>query len=293
MTNFKLVFYCLFCFLLALSAKAGNIPKDTSVISNYKKLVYQDKLNRAKSAKLNFVPILSTITPLPPRRKTPCEMFNEFNNLVHTGLLDEYHGKEQLRYLIPLIETYYYAKGGINYAQEGWVFPVQNYNKNAIGGHGSGFKSGGYNYFTRQVAHPAHDIFMNDNDQDEIDDRTLQPVNVLSISGGIVVAAEPFWDSYGTRKGGIYLWIFDPATKRLFYYAHNRNLCVGLGDLVKPGQIISQMGRTGFNANKFRSPTHLHTSCHLVSEDGSVTAYNFYTDLCNAQPMYGQGGGCW
>lgn len=292
MTNFRLTFCCLFCYLFTLSSNAGNIPKDTIVISNFNEIVYQDKLDRVKTTQLNFASTLTAIEPIPPPRKTPCDMFNDFNALVHSGALDEYHGKEQLRYLIPLIENYYYAKGGINYAKEGWVFPVQNYNKNAIGGHGSGFKSGGYNYFTRQVAHPAHDIFMNDTNQDELDDRTLQPVNVLSISGGIVVAAEHFWDSYGTRKGGIYLWIYDPATKRLFYYAHNRNLCVNLGDLVKPGQIISQIGRTGFNANKFRSPTHLHTSCHLVGEDGSVTPYNFYADLCNAQPSYGQGG-CW
>lgn len=233
---------------------------------------------------------LSTLATVQPIRKNPCVLFNEFNQLIHSGSVDEYHGKQQMQYLISLIEAYYYALGGLNYASESWFFPVQNYDRNAIGGRGSGYKTGGYNYFTRQVAHPAHDIFIRDTDQDSFDDRTLQAVNIVSMSGGVVVAAEPYWDEYSPRKGGICVSIYDPASKRLFYYAHNSHLCVGLGSIVRPGQVIAQMGRTGANASMFRSPTHLHVSCHLVAPDGGVTPYNFYDDLCHAQHSYGNGG---
>ncbi|MBL7786013.1 MAG: M23 family metallopeptidase [Chitinophagales bacterium] len=235
-------------------------------------------------------PLLDTIFLLPPVRKrlpNPCEQFDAFSRQVHEGGIDEYHGKTQLLQIVAQIDQYYAQKGGVYYGQESWIFPVEGYGSDAIGGNGSGFKAAGYNYFTRRTGHPAHDIFIHDGDQDSFDDQTLQPVNVLSLSGGVVVSAEHYWDSYSTRRGGVYVWIYDPASRRLFYYAHHTQIFVKVGDLVKPGQIIGQVGRTGFNAAKMRSPTHLHTSCHLIGTDGSVTAYNFYDDLCAANRRRG------
>ena len=104
--------------------------------------------------------------------------------------------------------------------------------------------------------------------QCNIDDNTQKPVNVLSVTGGIVVAAEKSWDESSALRGGIYVWIYDPGTKGMFYYAHNSELLVEVGQVVTPGEVIAHVGRTGLNAYKQRSPTHLHITYLKVKESG-------------------------
>jgi len=79
-----------------------------------------------------------------------------------------------------------------------------------------------------------------------------------STEAGVVVAMETSWDTSSIQRGGKYIWIYEPTTNCLFYYAHNSSVLVQVGDIVKPGNVIATVGRTGLNAHKKRSPTHLH-----------------------------------
>ena len=76
-------------------------------------------------------------------------------------------------------------------------------------------------------------------------------------------------------RGGKYLWIYDPASDSLVYYAHNRELAVNLGTVVNPGDKIATVGRTGFNAAKKRSPTHLHLSWLKIKNGTPVAEYPY------------------
>lgn len=67
----------------------------------------------------------------------------------------------------------------------------------------------------------------------------------------------------------------------LVYYAHNREIFVSPGDILRPGDRIATVGRTGLNARKKRSPTHLHLTC-LKLRDGSPKPENIYLDLKRA-----------
>jgi murein DD-endopeptidase MepM/ murein hydrolase activator NlpD len=87
------------------------------------------------------------------------------------------------------------------------------------------------------------------------------------------------WEPKSGLRGGKYLWIYDPANGTMIYYAHNRELTVNLGDIVTPGDPIAIVGRTGLNAAKKRSPTHLHLTVLSIGSDGSLVPENPYPAL--------------
>lgn len=168
-------------------------------------------------------------------------------------------------------------------ALETWVFPVQGYDATCIGGKGSGYIHQGYDYFTgnNHKAHPAHDIFIYDVNQDDIEDKSRKLVPVLSVNQGVVVALSQSWDTTSTLRGGIYAWVYYPKEDAVGYYAHLHSITVKVGEVLAAGQKIGYVGRTGLNAHKKRSPTHLHFSWLSVKTDIPI-AENPYQKLLKA-----------
>jgi peptidoglycan LD-endopeptidase LytH len=162
-----------------------------------------------------------------------------------------------------------------------WVFPLQGYNYRAVGGtNGDDYSDKGYRYLdgNKHLAHPAHDIFIHDKNQDGLDDSTHQPVNVLAVTDGIVIACCQTWEPGSPLRGGKYIWIYHPQWQMITYYAHNGKIFVQPGDVVKRGQKVAEVGRTGFNAYPKRSPTHLHFSAFRVP-NGLPVPFNPYPQL--------------
>lgn len=142
-----------------------------------------------------------------------------------------------------------------------FVYPVKCYlPAESIGGKGLGYNSEGFDLFDMEAkgSHPAHDLFVHDKNRDNIDDRTWRPIDVLAFTSGVVLATETSWKYDSPLRGGNWIWIYDPCLDGLFYYAHNNIVNVQPGQWVNAGDKISEMGRSGFNAYKKRSPTHLH-----------------------------------
>uniref|UniRef100_UPI0035938B13 M23 family metallopeptidase n=1 Tax=Persicitalea sp. TaxID=3100273 RepID=UPI0035938B13 len=142
-----------------------------------------------------------------------------------------------------------------------FVFPVRGYlPKYSIGGRGRGYRAKNFDLFDMEAqgSHPAHDLFIKDGDQDNLDDRQCRPVDLLSMSAGVVLATDTTWQPGSELRGGKYIWVYDPCLNGLFYYAHNNLVSVLPGQLVKAGQKLGEIGRTGLNAYKERSPTHVH-----------------------------------
>jgi peptidoglycan LD-endopeptidase LytH len=215
---------------------------------------------------------------------TPCNEFSQLNTLIRDNTIGKSEARREIQRLIPLLRSYYQTADGKQYSRDSWMFPVQGYTIKTVGNtKGRGYISSGYNYFAgnRHGGHPSIDLFIRDRNQDSLDDRSGKPVNVLSITGGIVVALENKWEENSTLRGGKYLWVYDPASNALIYYAHNRELLVKVGDMLKPGDILATVGRTGLNAFKKRSPTHLHLTFLKIS-DGYPKPENIYLYLKNA-----------
>ncbi len=213
-----------------------------------------------------------------------CLSYNDLNNRIRDGKILKTAAQTELIQRLADVRNEFYQRGGKDYSTTEWVFPLAGYSTQAIdNGHNHGFISGGYDFFSgnRHGGHPAYDIFIRDRNQDSLDDRTGQPVRVLSMTGGIVIAMEREWELTSALRGGKYIWIYDPANELLVYYAHNKELLVRLGAIVKPGDVLATVGRSGLNAAKRRSPTHLHFSV-LRLTDGKPLPLNVYSGLQRA-----------
>jgi peptidoglycan LD-endopeptidase LytH len=164
-------------------------------------------------------------------------------------------------------------------------FPLKGYTFQSIGGKkGNGYQVQGYDFFdgNQHKGHPGHDIFIQDRNQDGVDDRTGNPVEVLSAYPGIVVSVNDGWEPSSPVRGGNYVWIYHPIQGRYFYYAHLREIAVSVGQVVSRGDRLGMVGRSGLNAYPKRSPTHLHFSVHH-SIDGYPRPIDPYFDLVRAE----------
>lgn len=230
---------------------------------------------------------LTASTEAPVQKSASCQTclsYNDLNNRIRDGKIRKAAAQTGLIQRLDDVRNEFYQRGGQDYSRTEWVFPLAGYSTQAIdNGHNHGFIPGGYDFFSgnRHGGHPAYDIFIRDRNQDSIDDRTGQPVMVLSMTGGIVVALEREWVPTSGLRGGKYIWIYDPANELLVYYAHNKDLLVQLGAIVKPGDVLATVGRSGLNAAKRRSPTHLHFSA-LRLTDGKPLPLNVYSSLQRA-----------
>jgi len=221
----------------------------------------------------------------PPAVCSSCVRFNDFNTLVRDGKIAKSTAKVELKQLLEAVRSEYYRSGGQDFKKDSWVFPLAGYTARAItGGRSKGYVSSGYDFFSgnRHGGHPSFDIFIRDRNQDSLDDRSGAPVKVLSLTGGIVVALEQGWKPGSSLRGGNYIWVYDPANDLLVYYAHNAELFVKLGDVVKPGDLLAIVGRSGYNAYKRRSPSHLHLTV-LQLKVGRPVPLNVYLDLTRAR----------
>lgn len=162
-------------------------------------------------------------------------------------------------------------------------FPLKGYGLQSIGGkNGEGYRPGGYEFLggNRHKGHPAQDMFIRDRDQDGLDDRTGRPVEVLALADGVVLSTFAEWatdEAHRHIRGGNYVWIYHPALKIFSYYAHLRDIRVGLGETVQGGAVIATLGRTGTNAYPPRSPTHLHFMLLRARDMTPLDAYPLFT----------------
>ncbi|MDD2541392.1 MAG: M23 family metallopeptidase [Desulfuromonadaceae bacterium] len=210
-----------------------------------------------------------------------CANYNKLNTMIRDSRISKVAARLKLSVQLSEIRTEYYQKGGKNYVPSEWVFPLAGYDARAIDkGKHHGFIPYGYDFFSgnRHGGHPAYDIFIRDRNQDCRDDQSGNEVEVLSMTGGIVVALDKKWQAGSGLRGGNYIWIFDPTNELLVYYAHNEELFVEPGTIVKPGDLLATVGRSGFNAAKRRSPTHLHFSVLRV-RDGQPVPLDVYREL--------------
>ena len=218
-------------------------------------------------------------------RTLACLCFNDLNTMIRDNRIGRASAQLELKRLLSEVRDEYYRSGGRDYTRGEWVFPLAGFDSRAIGGgRRHGYSVRGYDFFSgnRHGGHPAFDIFIRDRNQDSLDDRSGRPVKVVSLTGGVVVALESEWGQGSPLRGGKYLWIYDPGSNLLIYYAHNGGLAVGLGDIVKPGDVLATVGRSGYNAAKRRSPTHLHLTVIKVGSGGRVVPVDVYHDLKSA-----------
>ena len=209
------------------------------------------------------------------------EKFNSLVALIRDGKIEKQSAKKEVSKILSQLKRLYSKKPAFGLKIRK-VFPVEGYSPSAIGGtKGDGYKPGQYNFYdgNRHSGHPAHDIFIKDRDQDLLDDQTGKRVNILSVSNGIVVSTEPVWQKTSNLRGGIYVIVYNPKEELLYYYAHNSKLFTKPGNIIKAGDKLAELGRSGLNAYKKRSPTHLHLMAMQIKPGGNLTPVDLYPVL--------------
>ena len=199
---------------------------------------------------------------------------------IRDRLIPKEEALSKLKELEGLLKNYYLKNFGKELDNR-LCFPLKGYSFHFIGGKGgSGYEPKGYDFFdgNDHGGHPGHDIFIRDKNQDGLDDITGKPVEVLSVSPGMVVSVNADWKPSSPLRGGNYIWIYEPIKSRYYYYAHLNNISVRIGQIVPKGYCLGTVGRTGVNAYPKRSATHLHFVVHQ-SINGYPKPINSYTEL--------------
>ncbi len=237
---------------------------------------------------LAYASLLYYISTHRTLKTNPIEDWQKFELAVRDGAIDKAAAKKALPAIMAQLETlarhYSFAYG------QNWIFPVPGYDLSAIAGkNGNLYRPDivygsspvkGYDFFdgNNHGGHPAHDIIIRDTDQDCLDDRTNKPVAVVAVADCLVLGTHTGWQPGSPLRGGNVAWLYNPNLQMVFYYAHLDKVMVKPGQLLKAGEVIGTIGRTGFSAEKKDSPTHLHLMV-LQYQDNQLKPFNFYTIL--------------
>jgi peptidoglycan LD-endopeptidase LytH len=197
-------------------------------------------------------------------------VFDKWNTLDKIIALKQIAKKDAIdllnKYEITVSE-YFYRNGGKEIYFTDWLFPLKNFSYISYHKNGNDYNEKYYDYFDGNSSwnHPANDICIADTNNDCLDDFTCNPVDVVSMSGGIVIATDTTWEPGSILRAGKYIRIFDVTNKNLFYYSHLKSVNKKPGDIVKPGDKIGEVGRTGRTMILSDGITHLHIALlHIV-----------------------------
>lgn len=216
-----------------------------------------------------------------------CEKWNQLDKKITNSTIEKEAALELFEFYEPLIHKYFDFKKGIKIRRSDWVFPMKNFSKIYYRDNGNDYRLGKYDYFqgSNSKGHPAHDIMILDSNKNLMDDSTLNYVDVVSMSSGVVVATDTTWKIGSKLRGGKYVKIFDTAINGIFYYSHLANVSVVPGQIVNAGEKIGEVGRTGRKAILPQGKTHLHIS-FLKLIDGYPVPEDIIFDLKDSEKKY-------
>ncbi|HBX52277.1 MAG: hypothetical protein A2275_15355 [Bacteroidetes bacterium RIFOXYA12_FULL_35_11] len=204
------------------------------------------------------------------------EKWNVFEKNVRDLKIYKTEAKKQFSVLYKELLEFCATKSFLN--NDNWVFPVEGASMNDVGK--GGFLPKGYNFYdgNKHRGHAAYDIFIRDNNQDCLHDKTKKPVNIYAPVDLIILSHNFGWKEGSDIRGGNYIWAFNPKAALFFYFAHLDSIKVQNGDLCKKGTAIATLGRSGKNAFPKRSPTHLHFTV-LKTDGENLIPYDYIGQL--------------
>jgi peptidoglycan LD-endopeptidase LytH len=210
-----------------------------------------------------FIILFAPIFSLPdndPEIKNIGELWNDLDRQIVLRQVNKDSAIAMMREFSIAATEYFRNNSGYEVLRKDWVFPLKNFTQVSHRDDGDDYIDDGYDYFqgSDTKGHPAHDIMILDNNKDLLDDNTGKPVDVVSMSSGVVIATDTTWKEGSYLRGGKYVKIFDVTNKKIFYYSHLNIVTVKPGEIIKAGDKIGEVGRTGRNTILPEGKTHLH-----------------------------------
>jgi hypothetical protein len=211
----------------------------------------------------------------------PIEQWDSFEKQVRNQTIS----KDSAKNLFPAVfDSLIRYSGRFSFSKQNTgIFPVEGYTAADAGKNsfkpdiyygGSSIK--GYDFFdgNRHGGHPAYDIFIHDKNRDYLDDKTGKQVYVVAPCDMVILSANTLWQKGSDMRGGNYIWALAPQSGELLYFAHLDSVLVSKGTIVRSYERLGTVGRTGKNAARKRSATHLHMMVLQVSKYG-ITPVDF------------------
>jgi hypothetical protein len=183
---------------------------------------------------------------------------------------------------VPIAVKYCRVMGVHFTDRKNWAFPMRGFTKTSYRRNGNDYADKRFDYFQGGESHdhPAHDIFILDNDSNTVEDSTGKKVDAVSMTSGVVFNTISDWKVGDFGRGGNSVKIFDPESEAMFYYSHLDTVVVHVGDIVKAGDKIGLVGRTGRKA--IHGKTHLHIAYYPI-DDGEPEPENIIDDIFTAE----------
>ncbi len=210
--------------------------------------------------------------------------WNKTDSLIMINKIDKKSAIDSMKLYVPLAVADFKSLNAAMTDRKKWVFPMKGWTKIAYRADGDDYKDELFDYFQggESMNHPAHDIFILDNDSNGVEDATGQKVQATAMATGIVFNEYTGFKEGDFIRAGNYVKIFDPKSEAMFYYCHLDSVFVQVGELVTAGEPIGYVGRTGRKAVKGK--THIHIAYYKII-NGYPKPENILKDLYRAQRM--------
>jgi peptidoglycan LD-endopeptidase LytH len=214
-------------------------------------------------------------------------VFDKWNSLekkIVLNKIDKNIAKKLIKkYEIEVIK-FFYEHNGKDVKRYNWIFPLKNFSTITFYKNGKDYNDTDYDFFdgNKSWNHPANDISIADTNKDCLDDLTEKPVDVMSMSSGVVISTDTTWEPGSILRAGKFVRIYDVTNKKILYYSHLKAVFKKPGDIVNIGDKIGEVGRTGRSAILIDGNTHLHIAL-LSIEDGYPYPEPIIKDLKRAE----------
>lgn len=205
--------------------------------------------------------------------------------LIRDNKIDKDDAIDSISYYVETKVKQLKSSGFVVTKKTDWLYPIINRTSVVYRANGMDYKDELFDYFQggEYHGHPAHDIFILDNDSNGVEDSTGKKVEAVSMVNGIIISVHKEWKPGDFLRSGNYVKIFDPKSQAIFYYSHLDSVFVNPGDVVKAGDPVAYVGRTGRKA--FRGKTHLHIAYYKI-EDGYPIPKDILIELLLAEKRY-------
>ncbi len=210
------------------------------------------------------------------------QRWHKTDQLIRDRKIDEDDARDSIAMYVKLGVMEFKSHYIPGTARSNWVFPMSGYTWVSYRTGGKDYKDETFDYFQggEFSGHPAHDIFILDKDTNCVEDSTGREVYATAMVTGIVLSKYDTWFRADYLRSGNYVKLFDPESKAIFYYSHLDSVFVEVGQLVKAGEPIGYVGRTGRKAIKGK--THIHIAYYKI-DDGHPIPEDIINDLYIAE----------
>ena len=145
-----------------------------------------------------------TLTAQSDSVESVCDKWDRLDKQIVNLEIDKEDAVELMEKYEMEVVKYFIENNGRYVKRDEWVYPLKTFTSVTHRDNGNDYRLSTYDYFqgSNTKGHPAHDIFILDDNKDLLDDSTGKQVDIVSMSSGVVVAVDTTWEPGSLLRGG-------------------------------------------------------------------------------------------